>query len=58
MKYKHVAMAKEMGHGITEIIGVKPVPVTLPTINPTETGLRTNAGPQAEGPANDHLHHP
>jgi len=58
MKYKHVALEKELGQGITEIIAVKPVPVTLSTINPTEAGLRTNTGLQVEWPANDHLHHP
>jgi len=28
MKYKHVALAKELGQSITAIIGVKPVPMT------------------------------
>lgn len=58
MKYKHVALAKELWQGITEIIAVKPVPVTLPTINPTDAGLTTSTGLKTEWPANDHLHQP
>jgi len=58
MKYKHVALAKELGQSITAITGVKPVPVALPTINPTEAALKTKTGLQVEWPANDHLHHP